>query len=123
MKDERGRIDAPIGKDRHHKSRRRVSPGGDPAITHYEVIERYEDASWVRLRLETGRTHQIRVHLSHLGHPILGDELYGGPVKLFSRQALHGETLEWIHPWTGERITVDAPWPEDLTLLWQKLRA
>jgi 23S rRNA pseudouridine1911/1915/1917 synthase len=113
----KGTINQPIGRDRHHKSRRRVTPGGDRAVTHYEVVEQWKDACLVRLRLETGRTHQIRVHLRFLGHPLLGDEMYGGPTGRFSRQALHGERLEFCHPWTGEKLRIDAPWPDDFARL------
>jgi 23S rRNA pseudouridine1911/1915/1917 synthase len=118
LKKKKGTIDAPIGKDRHHKSRRRVSATGQSAITHYEVIETYpgeESYSLVRLTLETGRTHQIRVHMSHLGYPLLGDTLYGG--KSFDgkvlRQMLHGETLSFTHPFTNEQLTIVDPLPED----------
>lgn len=116
-----GTINAPIGKDRHHNNKRRVSPNGDPAITHFKVLEQYTKTTLLQLRLETGRTHQIRVHLSHLGHPILGDRLYGGQDKEISRQALHGESLEFEHPYTGELVHVDAPWPKDLMVLKEKL--
>ncbi|MDF2963729.1 MAG: pseudouridine synthase [Paenibacillus sp.] len=118
----RGTIDAPIGKDRHHSARRRVSPTGDHAVTHYEVVERLADASLVRLKLETGRTHQIRVHLSHIGHPILGDTLYGGTKERISRQALHGETLIFDHPLTGEKLEVQSPWPSDFEHLYSVLK-
>jgi 23S rRNA pseudouridine1911/1915/1917 synthase len=121
MKNRKGTIDLPIGKDRHHKGRRRVSATGDPAVTHYEVAERRDNATLVRLRLETGRTHQIRVHLSHIGHPIYGDALYGGPAGFIGRQALHCETLRFPHPWTGEMIEVASPWPDDLRTLAEKL--
>ncbi|WP_159881145.1 RluA family pseudouridine synthase [Paenibacillus puerhi] len=113
----KGRIDGSIGRDRHHPTRRRVSPTGDRAVTRYERLQTYKGATLVRLSLETGRTHQIRVHLSHLGHPLLGDTLYGGPVDPIGRQALHGEQLVFPHPFTGERITVAAPWPQDLKAL------
>lgn len=121
LKQPEGRIDAPIGKDRHHGKRRRVSPSGDPARTIYEVLAEAPGVSFVRLRLETGRTHQIRVHMSHIGHPLIGDPLYGGPVRLFPRQALHGKELIFPHPWTGERIQIEAPLPEDIIGLWNRL--
>lgn len=117
-----GIIREPIGKDRHHPNRRRVSPTGDAAVTRFEVIEQYVSASLVRLRLETGRTHQIRVHMSHRGHPLLGDALYGGSTKLMDRQALHGEELYFPHPFSGETIRVRAPWPQDMLDLQQRLQ-
>ncbi|MFW5433659.1 RluA family pseudouridine synthase [Paenibacillus apiarius] len=117
----RGTIDAPIGKDRHHSSKRRVSPGGDYAVTHYEVAETGSQMSLVRLSLETGRTHQIRVHMSYKGHPLIGDALYGGDDSGFQRQALHGESLRFLHPLSGEWMEVDAPWPEDMNRLRQKI--
>ncbi|WP_338555250.1 RluA family pseudouridine synthase [Paenibacillus sp. KS-LC4] len=116
-----GTVDAPIGKDRHHRSRRRVAPGGDSAVTHYEAVENYGAATLVRLQLETGRTHQIRVHMSHLGHPLLGDALYGGSVKLLKTQALHGERLLFAHPWTDLPVEVAAPEPDWLAELRAKL--
>lgn len=119
---DRGTIDKPIGQDRHHSTRRRVSETGDPAVTHYEVVERFADHTLVRLRLETGRTHQIRVHLSAIGHPLAGDGLYGGKRGLISRQALHGEKLLWHHPWTGEPLSARAPLPDDFAAALDKLR-
>ncbi|MWV46734.1 RluA family pseudouridine synthase [Paenibacillus sp. HJL G12] len=114
-------IDLPIGKDRHHKQRRRVSMAGQNAVTHVRVGEVYKNSSLVHLELETGRTHQIRVHLSHLGHPLLGDSMYGGSTALIGRQALHGERLAFSHPFTGERIEITDPWPEDLKQLHSEL--
>ncbi|WP_411347782.1 RluA family pseudouridine synthase [Paenibacillus sp. WLX2291] len=114
-------IDEPIGKDRHHKQRRRVSPGGQSAVTHVELIHAASSASLVRLTLETGRTHQIRVHMSDAGHPLVGDTLYGGKPGILSRQALHGEQLEFVHPWTGETIVVQDRWPDDFKQAAQKL--
>ncbi|KIL40306.1 pseudouridine synthase [Gordoniibacillus kamchatkensis] len=122
IEQERIRIDAPIGRDRHHAGKRRVSPGGDPAVTLVETLERFGDASLVRLTLETGRTHQIRVHMSHTGHPLLGDALYGGSTSRIGRQALHGEALAWPHPFGGETVRVEAPWPDDLLRLAGRLR-
>ena len=107
-----GKIDAPIGRDRHHGSRRRVTPGGDRAVTHYETVKASGGLALVKVRLETGRTHQIRVHFSHIGHPLLGDTLYGAPADPFlPHQALHGESLTFPHPWTGGGIAVEAPRP------------
>ncbi|PZE19963.1 RluA family pseudouridine synthase [Paenibacillus xerothermodurans] len=117
-----GIIDAPIGRDRHHASRRRASQSGEHAVTHYEVVEHLKDAALMRLRLETGRTHQIRVHLSHIGHPIVGDALYGGALDRFTRQALHGEKLSFAHPLTGRREEVGAPWPADMLQLYTALQ-
>ena len=111
------KIDAPIGKDRHHKQRRRVSEGGQEAVTHVETVEVWERATLVRLKLDTGRTHQIRVHLSYAGHPLIGDSLYGGRADAIGRQALHGEMLKFSHPLTGAMIEVNDPWPSDFTQL------
>jgi len=119
----KGRIDKPIGQDRHHSTRRRVSDTGDPAVTHFEVVERLADHTLVRLRLETGRTHQIRVHLSAINHPLAGDGLYGGKRGVISRQALHGERLIWSHPWTGEKQQVSAPLPDDFNQALKRLRS
>ncbi|WP_339817200.1 RluA family pseudouridine synthase [Paenibacillus sp. FSL R7-0216] len=112
-------IDQPIGRDRHHNQRRRVSPGGKGAITHLERLEVYpkHDASLVRLTLETGRTHQIRVHLSAAGHPLVGDALYGGNTKWLSHQALHGERLSFPHPLSGEAVELEDPWPPAMNRL------
>lgn len=115
-------IDLSIGKDRHHAQRRRISPTGQSAITRVHVEELYSNASLVHLELETGRTHQIRVHLSHLGHPLLGDSLYGGSNTLITRQALHGEKLCFTHPFTRESIEIEDPLPEDLRELQDILR-
>ncbi|MBU8880119.1 RluA family pseudouridine synthase [Bacillus sp. FJAT-29790] len=106
MKAKKGTIREPIGRDRHHATRRRVSPKGQPAITHFELIETYpkQNLSLIKCQLDTGRTHQIRVHLSHLGHPLAGDLLYGGK-PIFDHQALHAEKLEIPHPFTKEKIT------------------
>ncbi|MGO4546208.1 RluA family pseudouridine synthase [Paenibacillus sp. 2TAB23] len=116
-----GKIDAPIGKDRHHRSRRRVSDQGDAAISHYEVIAANADMSMIRVKLETGRTHQIRVHLSHIGHPLVGDSLYGGDSRLLDHQALHGEKLVFAHPWTDKALEIASPWPQWLAQLSGKM--
>ncbi|MBD0381676.1 RluA family pseudouridine synthase [Paenibacillus sedimenti] len=119
----RGTIDAPIGRDRHHSGKRRVTPGGDAAVTHYRVLKQMKRAAQVELELETGRTHQIRVHLSHIGHPLIGDSLYGGSTALFKRQALHGERLEFDHPVTREPLSVQASWPQDMLVLLDRLQS
>ena len=107
IKQEAGTIDAPIGKDRHHATRKRVSPNGQQAITHFNRVRTEGDRSIVHLTLDTGRTHQIRVHLSHIGHPIIGDTLYGGPHTKSGEYELHAFRLEFTHPFTGEKIIVE----------------
>lgn len=116
VKQKKGTISAKIGRDRHHPTRRRVSNRGDDAVTHYEVVQYYpkRKITLVKLKLDTGRTHQIRVHLSHLGYPIIGDILYGGKTVGIKRQALHAERIELIHPFTNEKIDVRIPWSDDI---------
>ncbi|SHJ01290.1 23S rRNA pseudouridine1911/1915/1917 synthase [Geosporobacter subterraneus DSM 17957] len=119
---EKGTIDAPIGRPDPEDITRMVFEGGQPSVTHYEVVEQLRDAAVVRLLLETGRTHQIRVHMSHIGHPIIGDELYGGKVDtLIDRQALHAEILRFTHPRTGVPMEVKANIPQDMLDLISKL--
>ena len=119
LKEDEGTIDRPIG--RHPADRKRMAvneKNGKEAITHYRVLERFEGFTYIECVLETGRTHQIRVHMASLGHPLLGDELYGGERKGFPKiwhlqgQTLHAKTLGFCHPSTGEYIEVDAPLPE-----------
>ncbi|NEY73731.1 RluA family pseudouridine synthase [Bacillus mesophilus] len=119
LKKSKGTIKEAIGRDRHHPTRRRVSPTGQKAITNYEVVSTNKglDVTMVKLRLETGRTHQIRVHMSHLGYPLLGDDLYGGESKYIKHQALHATSLQLIHPVTKESISVEAPLPLSLQKL------
>ncbi|MCM3567962.1 RluA family pseudouridine synthase [Neobacillus mesonae] len=109
-----GIINEPIGRDRHHPTKRRVSPSGQSAVTHYQVLaeDKRRNFSYIKAWLETGRTHQIRVHLSHLGHPLAGDPLYGGK-PIITRQALHAGKLEFPHPFTGENIRVFAPFTDN----------
>lgn len=110
-----GTIDLPIGRPDPEHVRRGVVEGGAPSVTHYKVLERYSDYSLVELLLETGRTHQIRVHMSHIGHPVLGDWLYEGlNDALIQRQALHAARLTFTHPITKEKVTFEAPLPEDM---------
>jgi 23S rRNA pseudouridine1911/1915/1917 synthase len=118
-----GVIAAPIGRHPAHRTRLAVVPRGREAVTHYEVLERFRTATLLACRLETGRTHQIRVHLTHIGHPILGDPVYGrAPAPEMRRQALHAARLEFTHPRTGRRITCTAPIPEDMGTLLARLR-
>ena len=112
-----GCVDAPIGRHPVQRTRMAVVPGGKPAITHYQVLATYAGASLLCCRLETGRTHQIRVHMASLGHPLLGDPVYGRAVPGlpdFPRQALHAARLGLIHPVTGVSLSWEAPLPEDM---------
>jgi 23S rRNA pseudouridine1911/1915/1917 synthase len=133
-----GTIDAPIGRHMGDRLRQAVrdEEDGKHAVTHYRLRERFRAHTLVQCNLETGRTHQIRVHLSHIGHPLVGDPLYGGGLKLpkratpelvaalrgFRRQALHAERLAFEHPVTGESLSFDAPRPADMNALLAALR-
>lgn len=118
-----GIIDFPIGRPDANSLVFGVTPQGKEAITHFTVIQRFAGGSLVKLRLETGRTHQIRVHMRHFGHPLMGDDLYGGSLDLIQRQALHSWRLEFYHPVTKEHIRLEAPLPADITSLIQKLKS
>lgn len=120
-----GLIDAPIGRHPTRRGLRAVRPnGGVPAVTRYEVVEGFADATLLRAWLETGRTHQIRVHLAHLGHPLLGDRAYGGRVSEIGRQALHAWRLSFPHPSRpAELVEVRAPVPEELEVALERARA
>lgn len=119
----KGTINEPIGRPTLDSIKREVMEEGQKSITHYNVIESYNEGELVELKLETGRTHQIRVHLSHLGHPIYGDILYGREEKEFiNRQALHAYKLIFPHPKTGEEISLDCEMPEDMKELVSKLK-
>ena len=123
FKEEKGTIDAPIG--RHPKDRKKMAvvSDGKNAVTHYEVICEYEGYSHVRFKLETGRTHQIRVHTSLKGHPIAGDTLYGARDKLgLDGQCLHAKTISFIHPVSGELLSFDSKLPEYFENILSKLR-
>ncbi len=113
-----GTIDLPIARNPESIITRIVAPEGKPSVTHYRTLGVFDcggrRCSLLRLVLETGRTHQIRVHLSHLGHPLLGDDLYGGSRDLMDRQALHAEHLQFSHPITGKPIDLRAELPEDM---------
>jgi 23S rRNA pseudouridine1911/1915/1917 synthase len=118
-----GEIDLPMGDHPSRRGLRAVTPRGVSARTRYQVEERFENATLVRLHLETGRTHQIRVHLSHIGHPLLGDIPYGGPRATIRRQALHAERLVFFHPTApATQLVCVAPLPEDIDLLLRSLR-
>lgn len=125
LKEDTGTVNAPIG--RHPTDRKKMStkaPNGRHAVTHYRVLERFGNFSYIECQLETGRTHQIRVHMSSIGHPILGDEIYGPakcPYKL-QGQTLHAKILGITHPSTGEYIEFDAPLPDYFKDLLNKLR-
>lgn len=111
LKTKKGVIAEPIGKDRHQPKRRIVNPKGEHAVTHFQLLQSGERYSIVKLNLETGRTHQIRVHLSHIRHPLVGDYLYGGNTEYLSHQALHGAVLRFTHPITSQSLAVEATFP------------
>lgn len=108
-----GTIDLPIRRVRESIIERGVFPDGERAVTHWQAVKTAEDRTLLKINLETGRTHQIRVHFSHLGHPLLGDTLYGGDCDEISRQALHCKTVYFTHPITNKDIVIDCPFPED----------
>lgn len=121
-------VDAPIGRPNPEHPKRTVMADGKPCITRYEVLENFHrgtnDYALLKLNLETGRTHQIRVHMSHLGYPVVGDYLYGGEaVHLIERQALHAHTLSFLHPITKECLHLEAPLPHDMFDLLNLLRS
>ena len=131
-----GTIDAPIDRHPVDRVRMAVRTGGREAVTHYRVIERFRRHTWVRVMLETGRTHQIRLHLSHAGYPLVGDQVYGGRLAIprgaapalatalrdFRRQALHAAKLSFPHPEGGRTVEVSAPLPADFLALIAALR-
>lgn len=93
------------------------------AVTHFELLKELGQNSLVALQLETGRTHQIRVHMSHIGHPLLGDDLYGGPIDVIGRQALHSWKVSFYHPFEEKEMALIAPLPEDLNRLFGHIEA
>jgi 23S rRNA pseudouridine1911/1915/1917 synthase len=117
-----GEIEAPIGRDPRARTRMAVTPGGKPALTRYRVLERFEGATLLECSLSTGRTHQIRVHLHSLGHPIVGDPVYRlsgrrrgeSAIDAFGRQALHALRLAFVHPASGRLVSFESPLPEDM---------
>ncbi|AIL69746.1 ribosomal large subunit pseudouridine synthase D [Vibrio vulnificus] len=131
-----GKVDKPIGRHATKRTLMAVSPMGKPAVTHFRVAEHFREHTRIRLRLETGRTHQIRVHMSYIQHPLLGDAAYGGRARIpagasedvtamirnFDRQALHAVMLRFEHPITGEEMEFHAPVPDDMVELTETLR-
>ena len=124
LREDRGTVDAPIARHPADRKRMAVVAGGREAVTHWEVIARYPGYTHVRCRLETGRTHQIRVHMAYIGHPILGDTVYGakkeGPG--LTGQCLHAVGLRFLHPRTHEVVELSCPLPEEFTRMLQKIR-
>ncbi len=120
---DKGTIDAPIGRDQKDRQKQAVVDGGKHAVTHFQVIERFGDYTLVECRLETGRTHQIRVHMNYIGFPLVGDPKYGPKKTIdFGGQVLHAGVLGFEHPVTGEYLEFSAPLPEDFEQLLQSLR-
>ena len=120
FKKKKGTIDAPIGQDRHINGKMCVSPSGKNAITHYEVIKEYLNISLVKFSLQTGRTHQIRVHCKYINHPLLGDVMYGGDYQYINRVALHSYEVVFTHPITKMLINVNCDIPNDMGKLKNK---
>jgi 23S rRNA pseudouridine1911/1915/1917 synthase len=126
-----GTVDEPIGRHTKYRQRRTVSAGGKPSVTHYRIIERFKAHTLLKIILETGRTHQIRVHMSHKGYPLLGDKTYGARpiipqgaspelielIRNYKHQALHARRLTFIHPVTKKEVSFEAPIPEELESL------
>lgn len=108
-----GTIDLPIRRVRESIIERGVFPDGERAVTHWKAVKTVNDRTLLKINLETGRTHQIRVHFSHLGHPLLGDTLYGGKCDEINRQALHCKTVYFTHPITEAYIVIDSEFPDD----------
>ncbi|MBT7307067.1 MAG: 23S rRNA pseudouridine(1911/1915/1917) synthase RluD [Gammaproteobacteria bacterium] len=131
-----GVVDAPIGRHRVDRKKMAVSENGKPAITHYRLVEKFRAHTWIRLSLETGRTHQIRVHMEQIRFALLGDPVYGHRLQIparsspelvealrgFKRQALHAICLGLEHPTTGEWIRIESPLPEDMVMMIELLR-
>ncbi len=114
LEEKQGTINAPIARKRDSIIERCVDESGDSSITHYKVIKEFNNLSLVNFKLETGRTHQIRVHSSYIGHPILGDDLYGNKSSLICRQALHSYKISFIHPKTHEKMCFEIDLPKDM---------
>ena len=132
-----GMVDQPIGRHPRDRIKMAVRENGREAVTHYRLLRRFREHSHIKVQLETGRTHQIRVHMSHLHHPIVGDPVYAGRQRVpagaqqelldylqaFRRQALHAWRLSFVHPESGEDVTFEAPLPDDMQQLISLLQA
>ena len=116
LKEKNGTINAPIARKDGSIMEREISENGEVAISHFELIKNFEDYSIVKYTLETGRTHQLRVHSKYIGHPIIGDTLYGNSSSIISRQALHAYKISFIHPLSKETIILQAPIPKDMQI-------
>ena len=125
LREDSGTVNAPIGRHPVDRKKMAVVANGRPAVTHWTVLERFPGFTYVECRLETGRTHQIRVHMAHIGHPILGDTVYGNkkPVPGLQGQCLHAVGLRFLHPRTGEMVEVTCPLPEEFQAQLRKLAA
>ena len=123
LREDEGTVDAPIARHKTDRKKMAIDHAGKRAVTHWKVLERYPGYTYVQCRLETGRTHQIRVHMAAIGHPLYGDIVYGGkkPVAGLEGQCLHAYKLSFLHPRTGERVTVEAPLPDWFELVLTKL--
>ena len=123
LREDAGTVDAPIGRHPVDRKKMAVVANGRGAVTHWSVLERFPGYTYVECRLETGRTHQIRVHMAYIGHPLLGDTVYGAkkPVPGLAGQCLHARRLSFIHPRTGERVTVECPLPDYFTQVLARL--
>lgn len=125
--DRGGTVEAPLARDPHNRTKRTVHSQGKEAVTHYDVVERFPGITLLRCKLETGRTHQIRVHMQHVGHPLVGDTVYNASRRshlkiAFARQALHAERLGLIHPVTQAFMQWECPLPDDFASLLKALR-
>ena len=125
LKENEGTVSVPIGRAKNDRKKMAPDPEGKPAVTHYRVLERFGDYTYAEFRLETGRTHQIRVHMAYLGHPLLGDEVYGNGRSPFRTegQVLHARTLGFLHPSTGEYVEFSAPLPPGFEKILTALRS
>lgn len=123
LREDRGTVDAPIARHPTDRKKMAVVAGGRNAVTHWEVIAHYPGYTYVRCRLETGRTHQIRVHMAYIGHPILGDTVYGNKKSVpgLTGQCLHAVGLQFLHPRTGELVQLSCPLPEEFTGMLRKI--
>ena len=121
LKESHGVINQPIGRTNDSIIKREVNNRGRKAITYYKVLKEYLNHTAIQIKLETGRTHQIRVHFAHIGHPLLGDDLYGNVSKYIKRQALHCKTLKFTHPITQEKLQINAPLPKDFLEMIDKI--